>query len=112
VRGAAHGEDLGLYAEWGLELLAFEDRGFVVHDDGSPRILAARDEVAAGTLLRAALAATPPGRTVLVDFITAGNDWAVRTCLDAGLALSADGPVFTRGAIGPLRPYLPSGPFL
>jgi hypothetical protein len=47
-----------------------------------------------------------------VGFIAAGNDWAVRACLDAGLALSPDGPVFTRGDTGPMRPYLPSGAFL
>jgi hypothetical protein len=36
----------------------------------------------------------------------------VRTCLDAGLALSPDGPIFTGGRLGPLRPYIPSGAYL
>ena len=63
-------------------------------------------------MLRAALAAAPRGATVSVDFLTAGQDWAIRACLRAGLALSPDGPVFTGGALGPLRPYVPSGPWL
>jgi hypothetical protein len=49
---------------------------------------------------------------VTVDFLTAGQDWAVRACLDAGLALSPDGPFFTGGDLGPLRPYVPSGAYL
>jgi hypothetical protein len=36
----------------------------------------------------------------------------VRTCLDAGLALSPDGPMFTGGQLGPMRPYIPSGAYL
>ena len=112
VRGAGHGDDLRCYLDVGERLLTFADRGFVVHHGGSPRVLAARDDEAAAALLRAALAASAPGATVSVDFISAGQDWAVRTCLDAGLALSPDGPLFVRGDVGPLRPYLPSGAFL
>ncbi len=41
-----------------------------------------------------------------------GHDWAVRTGLAAGLALSADGPIFTRGELGTLAPWIPSGAFL
>ena len=59
-----------------------------------------------------ALAAVPPGGTAHVDFLTAGQDWAIRACLDAGLALSPDGPFFTGGELGPLRPYIPSGAYL
>jgi hypothetical protein len=29
-----------------------------------------------------------------------------------GLALTPDGPIFTRGDVGPLAPYLPSGAYL
>ena len=32
--------------------------------------------------------------------------------LEAGLSLSPFGPICTRGELGPLTPYLPSGPFL
>jgi hypothetical protein len=87
-------------------------RGFVVHRDGSPRLLAARDEEAAAALLWGALAEAPRGATVQVDFISAGQDWAIAVILEAGLALSPDGPLFVRGDVGPLRPYLPSGAYL
>ena len=59
--------------------------------------------------LRRAFAQAPRGATVQVDLITAGQDWAIRTCLHAGLALSPGGAVFTRGDVGPMRPYLPTG---
>jgi hypothetical protein len=75
-------------------------------------VVAGRDEDAATRVLNAALAAARPGATVEVDFLTAGQDWAVRACLDAGLSLSPEGPMFTGGELGPLRPYLPSGAYL
>jgi GNAT superfamily N-acetyltransferase len=112
VRGAAHGEDVRVMLAQGDRLLMLGDRGFVVHSDGSPRLLAARDDDAAAGLLRAAFAQAPRGATVQVHHITAGQDWAVRTCLDAGLALSTGGPTFVRGKLGPMRPYLPSGAWL
>jgi GNAT superfamily N-acetyltransferase len=112
VRGATHARDLPNTLANGARLLVHGERGFVVHTEGSPRMLAARDEDAARALLWASLAASPPGTTVQVDFMTAGQDWAVAICLEAGLALSPDGPVFVRGEVGPLRPYLPSGAYL
>jgi hypothetical protein len=75
-------------------------------------LVAGTDEQAAARALKAALASVPRGATVTVDFLTAGQDWAVRACLDAGLALSPDGPFFTGGDVGPLRPYIPSGAYL
>ena len=42
-----------------------------------------------------------------VDFIAGGNDWAVQVALAAGLELSPEGPLFTRGELGPMAPYLP-----
>jgi hypothetical protein len=53
-----------------------------------------------------------PGATVSVDFLTAGQDWALPVCLDARLPLSPDGPMFAGGALGPLSPYVPSGAYL
>lgn len=112
VRGATHHVDLPtMLGEPGRGLLVHA-RGFAVHERGAPKLLAARDEAAATELLWACLAAAPPGGTVTVDFVTAGQDWAIRTLLDAGLALSPDGPVFVRGEVGPLAPYLPSGAYL
>ena len=114
VRGAGHGVDLAVALDDpGARLLLVEDRAFaVVRDDADHAARRALDDAAATRVLNAALAATPPGATVSVDFLTAGQDWAVRACLDAGLALSPDGPFFTGGDLGPMRPYVPSGAYL
>jgi GNAT superfamily N-acetyltransferase len=112
VRGAGHGRDLPVALAAGARLFLFEDRAFGVLRGGNVMLLAGRDEEAATRMLRALFATAGPGATVSVDFLTAGQDWAVRTCLDAGLALSPDGPVFTAGTLGPLRPYVPSGAYL
>jgi hypothetical protein len=93
-------------------LLLVEDRAFALIRPGRVHLLAGLDDDAATRALNAALAAMPPGATASVDFLTAGQDWAVRACLDAGLALSPDGPFFTGGDLGPLRPYIPSGAYL
>jgi hypothetical protein len=47
-----------------------------------------------------------------VEVLTARQQWAIETCLDAGLAFSPAGPLFVRGTLGPLVPYLPSGAYL
>jgi hypothetical protein len=96
----------------GGELLVIDGRGFAVHREGSPFLVAAVDDAAARDLLWSCLAAGSPGGSVHVDFVTAGNDWAIEVALDAGLSLSPDGPVFVRGEVGPLAPYLPSGAYL
>jgi GNAT superfamily N-acetyltransferase len=111
VRGATHHLDIPVLLERGMQLLAHSDRGFAVHDQGTPKLLAARDEQAATDLLWACLAAAPPGATVSIDFIAAEQDWAVGVALEAGLALTPDGPLFVAGELGPLRPYLPSSTY-
>jgi GNAT superfamily N-acetyltransferase len=112
VRGAAHGPDLEAFEGAGGQLLVHDDGGWAVVRDGSPAVLAARDEAIATDLLWSALAHGERGATVHIDFVCAGHDWAVQACLAAGLALSPDGPVFVRGDVGPLAPYLPSGAYL
>jgi GNAT superfamily N-acetyltransferase len=112
VRGATHARDIPNALVNGCDLLVLADRGFVVHRQGTPRLLAARDDEAAAALLWGAFAAAPSGATVQVDFVSAGQDWAIAVVLEAGLALSPDGPLFVRGDVGPLRPYLPSGAYL
>lgn len=110
VRGAAYAPaDLAVLD---LPVLAVPGRGFAVHDDGSPTLLCADDEAVAEDLLWSCFAAGPRGGTVGLDLITAGQDWAVQAVLAAGLALTPDGPLFTRGELGPLRPWLPSGTLL
>ena len=112
VRGATHTPDIPNAIARGDELLVLGERGFALHREGMVRLLAATDEDAATALLWAVFGAAPPGATANVDFMTAGQDWAVRACVEAGLALTPDGPVFVRGEVGPLRPYLPSGAYL
>lgn len=113
VRGAGHGVDLAVALEDpGAKLLLADDRAFAWVRDERIMLVAGLEDAAATRVLGAALAATPPGATVSVDFLSAGQDWAVRACLDAGLALSPDGPMFTAGDLGPLRPYVPSGAYL
>ena len=88
------------------------DRAFPLYP--APRLTrpGARDDEAAALALWGAFARMGRGATVSVDFLTAGQDWAVQTCLTAGLALSPDGPMFAGGDLGPMRPYLPSGSYL
>jgi predicted N-acetyltransferase YhbS len=112
VRGAEHGVDVGAMLATGGELLVHEGRGWAVVRDGSPVIVAAFDDEAATDLLWSCFAAGRPGESVHVDFISQGNDWAAAVVLDMGLSLTPDGPVFTRGDLGPLAPYLPSGAYL
>jgi GNAT superfamily N-acetyltransferase len=108
VRGAAHGDDLAGVAGRLLTLPG----GFAIHDAGNIRVLAALDDDTATRLLRACFAQAPRGATVQVDLLTAGQDWAIRPCLEAGLALSPGGAIFTRGDVGPMRPYVPTGAWL
>ncbi len=113
VRGASHARDLPmLLARPDTVLLVIEGEGFACARHGSPLLLAARSEAAAEELLWGAITSGPRGGTVVVDFVTAQNQWAIRVGLEAGLAISPDGPVLARGQAGPLAPYLPSGAFL
>ena len=113
VRGASHARDIESMLASGGGLLVIEGSGFAVQKDGSPWLLAATDEGTATDLLWSCFAAAKPGTTVRIDFVSAGNDWALDVALTAGLTLTADeGPIFVRGDIGPLVPYLPSGAYL
>jgi GNAT superfamily N-acetyltransferase len=112
IRGAGHGRDLPVAMAHGARLLLFRDRAFALVRDGTVALLGARDEAAAQRVLWGALAAAGPGATVTVDFLTAGQDWAVAVCIDARLPLSPDGPMFAGGELGPLAPYVPSGSYL
>jgi predicted N-acetyltransferase YhbS len=102
VRGAGHGRDLPAMLAGGARLLTFADRAFCVTRDG-PWLLAARDDEAARLALWAALLHAGPGASVTVDYLTAEQAWAIEVCLDAGLALSPDGPLFTSRRARPAR---------
>ncbi len=112
VRGAAYEDDVRVLVETGGGALLVHERGFVVHRDGAPALLCALDEDAARDLLWSAFAASPRGGSVGVDFVMTGHDWAIDIGLTCGLALSPEGPVFTRGELGSLAPFLPSGAYL
>jgi len=113
IRGGAYApEDFAVYVKSGWTILRYEDDGVALTNKGSPSVVIARTEEAAADLLWSSLAGGPAGATVHVDFIMEGQDWAIRTVLDAGLLLSPDGPMFTRGDLGPLRPWIPAGTFL
>ena len=113
VRGAPHGRDIVTSLSVGGRLFVVPERGYaIVHDGTRLSQLAALDEEAAQDLLRAALAAVPPGKEVGVEFITSSQAWAIEPVLDAGLELQPGGAVFLRGEVGPFAPYLPSGAYL
>jgi hypothetical protein len=112
VRGAAHGADIGCCFDMGLQVLVLPERGYaVLREGGGLRLLAAVDDDAARTLLRAVLARAEG--EVGIDWLSERQGWALDVCLDAGLDLRVDaGVVFADGEIGPFRPYIPSGAFL
>lgn len=114
LRGAAHGPDLEFMVRDGGRLLAADrpdGRGYLALWHGAPRLVGATSEEVAADLLRSGLALSIEEKAE-VRWITADQNWAVRVALEAGLSLSAAGPICTRGELGPLTPYLPSGPFL
>jgi GNAT superfamily N-acetyltransferase len=114
VRGAPHGQDLEFMLRTGSRLLVAEGAkgsGYAVVWEGSPGLLAATTPETATDLLWSCLAESD-GSRVEVQWITSAQNWAVRVALEAGLSLSPAGPICVRGALGPLTPYLPSGPFL
>lgn len=114
VRGSAHGPDLEFMLRSGSRLLVAdgpEGYGYAVVRDGSPALLAATAPQTATDLLWSCLA-QGDGARVEVHWITASQNWAVPVVLEAGLSLSPAGPTCVRGKLGPLTPYIPSGPFL
>lgn len=112
VRGAPYGDDLRWWLAGDGRLRCLDGRGWMVGRGPTVAALLALDADAARTLLEAHLADVGPGETAEVGFVGAGQDWAVRAGLEAGLALSPEGPIFTRGRLGSLAAWVPSGTFL
>lgn len=110
VRGAAHGPDIESFVSAGARATVLPERGFTVARGDGLKLLAATDDDAARTLLHAHLAAVED--QAVVEWITSAQQWAVRACTAAGLALEAAGAVLTGGELGPMHPYLPSGAYL
>jgi GNAT superfamily N-acetyltransferase len=112
VRGAAHGPDIEALLRSNGQMFVLPGRGYTFLREGNLRILAAVDEDAAVLLLRAALAATGEDEAT-IDWITAGQQWAVTACVEAGLGIDTlAGAVFLGGDVGPFSPYLPNGAYL
>ncbi len=112
VRGAEHTPELRFALRRGGRLLRAGDRGFAVVIPGrAPWLLVARDDDTAAALLWRTLELVEPGEATKIRWIGADHDWAIAVALRAGLRLTAYGALFTRGAVGPLRPFLPSAPF-
>jgi GNAT superfamily N-acetyltransferase len=115
VRGARRGPDQLLLAEtWAMFVV--EDtagRGYAyMRDNGDVEVVAATDDATATALLWRCLAyAVDKGVDASVEHANAGQQWAVRVMVEAGLPLRPSGPVFWRGATPPAF-YLPSGPWL
>ena len=113
-RGASHGPDHQLLLDDGGRLLVFDQgrrRGYAVvrRSDHRLSLLAATDADVATSLLTTVLADAPDTREVEVGWITAAQQWAIRTCLAAGLELHPVGPMMVRNHPGPMSPYLPNG---
>ena len=112
-RGASRGPDYEVLLDDAGQMLVFEDgarRGYaIVRDATRVMVLAATDPAVAAALLTEALGRCADDRDVEVGWITAEQQWAIRTCLAAGLELHPAGPVMVRGYPGPMSPYLPNG---
>jgi GNAT superfamily N-acetyltransferase len=113
VRGAGYGDDLHWWREEpSTTFRCVEERGWLVSRGAAVSAVLAADDATARTLVEAHLAGVEPGESAELLFVTAGQDWAVQAGLQAGLVLTPDGPVFTRGTLGSLRGWIPSGVFL
>jgi GNAT superfamily N-acetyltransferase len=112
VRGATHAREIPNYLAAGNELLVHADGGFAVAGGGVLRVLAAHDEGAARELFETVLQRLPDGDRLDVWFLDAQQQWAFEVAVQAGLDLCPAGAIFVRGDVGPLRPYIPSGPYL
>jgi ribosomal protein S18 acetylase RimI-like enzyme len=111
VRGAPHTLELEYALRMGMRVLRVGDRGFAVVAPGhGVWLLVARDDAAASQLLWAALTIVGTERPT-VRWITAEQQWAIEIVVRAGLRLVPSGALCVRGEPGPLRAFLPSGPF-
>lgn len=112
ARGAAHTPDLDVALYRGSSVSRLEDRGFVVTTPGRGIwALAALDEEAATALLWHGLAEGQDEPSIDIGWISGRQQWAIDVLLAARLSIENYGAICTRGAVGPLHPYIPSPPF-
>jgi hypothetical protein len=110
VRGSARTIDVAMMLSGGgTRLLLHEDQAYAVAMDDRIVTLGARTDASAALVLRAMLAEAPDGETVEINWLTAGQQWAIGVLIEAGIELQPYGPVMVRGMPGPPSPYIPSG---
>ena len=110
VRGSARSVDIiAMLNEPDNRLLLIDDRGYAVAQDDRIVTLGARDEDTATALLKTALSEMDEGRLVRINWLTARQQWAIRTLVDSGVELYPSGPMMVRGMADPPAPYIPSG---
>ncbi|MGZ4395835.1 MAG: GNAT family N-acetyltransferase [Gaiellaceae bacterium] len=111
VRGGAHGPDLDYLLAGGATLLTVPERGYAVVSPEQVDLLAATDTGVAEQLLAEALRRTRDGAAVSVKRIGAGQPWASRLCVRAGLRLSPWGPLVAWNCEAVTSHYLPDSAF-
>ena len=112
VRGTSRGSDVGFLLSLGYELLVDRgERGYAVVRRGRLSMLSALDEEVAVRLLLEALSRCPAGAPADVSWMTARQQWAIRTLASAGVSLQVHESVMTRGDWEPRLPYLANGVF-
>jgi GNAT superfamily N-acetyltransferase len=109
VRGAARDVDITFALEQGCTLYLDDAGGYALGAPDRVISLAARTDAIAGALLDAVLAQSEPGVTVEVNWLTAGQGWAIRKVVEYGIDLRIQGPMMIRGLPGPPAPYIASG---
>jgi GNAT superfamily N-acetyltransferase len=111
ARGGARRTSIETLLDMGQTMLVLPERGYAVFGSDNLRTLAALDEESAATILRGVLAQTEG--EFEVEYLTAGQRWALPVLLEAGLEVAgAQGPLFLGGDVGGFAPYVPSGAFL
>jgi len=111
-RGSARTADIvAMLSRPGTRLLLHEDQAYAVARDERMVTLGGHQEESARLVLRAMLAESPPGETIQVNWLTAGQQWAITEVVAAGIELVPYGPVMVRGMDEPPHPYIPSGGF-
>ncbi len=111
TRGAPHGPDLDYHLANGATLLVLPDRGYAVASASGPDIVAALDDEAGATLLRACLSRCDRENEAYIKRIGASHQWAIEVALQAGFSLRPWGPLITRNSAAATAAYLPDSAF-
>ncbi len=108
VRGAPMGPEVDYFLEQGNRILVVPGRGFVILRPVGATWLAATDEQTARDLLWVAVAEAP--EPLVIDWLTADQQWAIDVCINAGLHLQPGPSMALRGQLR-MSPYIPCAAF-